>query len=126
MNNRFLPNVASCRHHQQGAAMSVSPHRRSQLHEHVYRVVPGRRRSESRQRLEQIRTIGKTGSFFVHNLRLFAFEHRDISKLSEAVDAPVLDHQQPWLNVLKDETEAGNRAGGAPYIEFVSLMPNAE
>src|SRR5437773_10210801 len=103
MNNRFAPAGIRGRNHQQGATVAVGSHRGCELHQHVYRIVPGCRKRKCFQRLQQVGTIRKAGTELVDDLRLLALQDRDVRELSKSVNAAVLYYQESRLNVLDDK-----------------------
>ena len=63
------------------AAAAVRAHRDGELHQHVDRIAPRRRRVEAEQRRQQRRAVGKARRVLVDELDLIAFEHGDVDEL---------------------------------------------
>jgi len=101
------------RHHQQGAAVAVRPHRQRERQQNVVGA-PGCG-VEAEQRRNEIRALGRQRSLGVDDLDYVALEHGDVRELALGFGAPVLYHEQAGLDHLHDKTKRRDRPRRAPY-----------
>ena len=96
------------------------------MHQHVYRIIPGRRSGKGAQRLDQIGAVRQTRALLIHDLHLLALQDSHVGKLPKAIDAAMFDYQQSRLDVLQHKSQAGHRSRGAPNLDIIPLSPNTE